>query len=81
MANRRIKRIPYKGAQLIDDAVMENQITIYELVEILKTSNMEKVEIYRQLGIVLDHLYKVSGILKSIPIELMDSKKEDSKEG
>ena len=78
MPKNTLKKLPYKGAQLIDDAVMENQGAIIDLVAVFKTQGMSEVEIYRRIGVAVDRLYKVSQILSSIPVELKEEVKNEN---
>jgi hypothetical protein len=69
MPKNALKKLPYKGIQFIDQAVMKNQMVVYGLVDLLKTPGLSETEIYRRIGIIINDLHEVSNLLKKVPVE------------
>jgi hypothetical protein len=61
-------KLPYKGMELIHEAMMQNQVAIYSLVDILKTPGLSDLEIFKRLGITIDQLHQANQILKTVPV-------------
>jgi hypothetical protein len=72
------KKMPYKGKGLIDEAVMETQEAIGDLMMVFRTQGMSEAEHLRRDGIVMDRLHKVTKILISIPVEIKEEVKNEN---